>query len=522
MDSKYLFLNNSISLMLDRDVRNDIEVPKEWQAEQKKWEHEAQLIINNPKENIDVDEILKRSTLYTDVAGSYIDLFVKGTDAEQLKELHVIDAAAAMILLPPPLVTAGKILINEKDFSRWCDILKDLRYVPIQKAFCYNLRSHEDFMGVLNEINMHALAFPLTFLWSFLNYWHEWIVQTFVKLDTYEDHRHIYDGNETALALKIEAQTIREGWEQQLPKMVDQILKASFRFFEPIKLLIWATKKHLRDDGQGYPYNKYYNRITELICKELIDHIDFEKVPTDGLNLNMLVLLAEKVVEIRNESLSKTVYKQLLSALLKENFTNMDKKSIIDNRRQMVIVKLMDYITHSQNYSCLIDEIATKFEGWNLDYHKVYEESNREAYLLCSLFRLFEVRPFSENELFPRWKEIVDISMREYMRCNNDYIKADEFCVPFRVAVEVVEKLNNENCREYLHDCILTNVLSIVAVLRIFSECSLKLSFNTIKKLQERIIVEWPSAEILMEARGQSALKIRIQSLIDDIENAIK
>ena len=98
----------------------------------------------------------------------------------------------------------------------------------------------------------------------------------------------------------------------------------------------------------------------------------------------------------------------------------------------------------------------------------------------------------------------------------------DEFTVPFRVAVEVDEKLIDEQCREYLHQVMLEDVLSIVSLLTIFSECSMHLSDKTIARLLERIDTEWPSAKMLMEARGQKSLEGRIESLIAQVRGFVK
>ena len=90
--------------------------------------------------------------------------------------------------------------------------------------------------------------------------------------------------------------------------------------------------------------------------------------------------------------------------------------------------------------------------------------------------------------------------------------------MPFRVAIEVAAKLKDDDCRDYLHEVMLENILSIVALLTVFSECSMTLADNTVKRLLQRIETEWPSAKMLMEVRGQRMLEERVEDLIGQLK----
>ena len=179
-------------------------------------------------------------------------------------------------------------------------------------------------------------------------------------------------------------------------------------------------------------------------------------------------------------------------------------------------------ITPTLVFTPYINNVATRFQGWNLDYHQVYNEARREAYLFCALFRIFENETFDEKILVSIWKDLLDVYLREYKRCENEYITRDEFSVPFRVAIEIAEKMNNNYCREYLHEIILENVLNIVSLLTIFSECDVLLSGHIAKKMLQRVDIEWPSAKILMEARGQNLMEKRFDSMISQVRESFK
>ena len=170
------------------------------------------------------------------------------------------------------------------------------------------------------------------------------------------------------------------------------------------------------------------------------------------------------------------------------------------------------------DFGGFVNGVATRFQGWNLDYQQVYAEARREAYLICCLFRVFEIQTVEDSSLFPLWKTLVDVYLHEYRRCDNEYILRDDFTVPFRVAVEVAAKLKDDGCRDYLHEVMLENILSIVALLTVFSECSMTLADNIVKWLLQRIETEWPSAKMLMEVRGQRMLEERIEDLIGQLK----
>jgi len=205
-----------------------------------------------------------------------------------------------------------------------------------------------------------------------------------------------------------------------------------------------------------------------------------------------------------------------------ENFSGMEKMSELDEKRQRVIAQLVVLVIPTLDFTECINRVATRFQGWNIDYQELYAEARRETYLICSVFRIFEVKNFDDEARFALWKSLVDTYVWEYRRCENEYIMRDDYTVPFRVAVDVVEKLQDKQCREYLHQMMLENVLSIVSLLTVFLECGMHLSDKTIAHLLERINTEWPSAKMLMEVRGQKSLEGRIESLIGQVRGLVK
>lgn len=506
-----------MSMMLSREHIPASPETEEWKSERKLQEEKANQIISEPEKNINSKEILKRSMSYAHEAAENIKLFISSSDEEQLNDLHYIEYAASMTLLPEAILIAGHKLLAEGRYQEWWNILKNLRYVPLQKAFCYNIRTHKDFLEALKSLHTQDLDFPNTFLWSFLNHWLEWLVQTEHKLDSYLDPNHIYDDNALAQSLKEEASAIQKEWDSEMPSMIHEILSSFSQFLSINDLFVWSTKKHLRDDEKHNSFSRQYNHIIALIWKELIEIIDVKNSHYDDMNLNMLILLSHTAVEKHDENLSKKIYDNLKTRLLEENYINLDKKSSIDERRQLTISNLIDIVTPDGNFVGLINDIATRFQGWKLDYKEIYKEAARESYLLCCIFRIFQIKSFPDDKLFGRWKDVVDVAVREYSRCDNEYIKTDEFCVPFRVAIEVAEELNNQECRQYLHDSIINNILSIKSLLSIFSECRLTLTSDTIANLLRRIDIEWDSAKVLMKMRGQIDLVNRIENFIKQI-----
>ena len=332
------------------------------------------------------------------------------------------------------------------------------------------------------------------------------------------DVRGNYDRNERAQPLKEEGLAIKAEWEKDLPTMIHEIVAAFSPYLSVEMLLSHATRKYLRDDILVNPYSSNFNHCLELLWNELSEAATFEHVADKDLNLNMMMLMVNKAVANDDPIWGRKVFDKLLFCLLNNNFSSMEKDSLIDEKRQREIAELMSLINPSLDFMQEVNRVATRFQGWNIDYKQVYNEARREAYLMCSLFRVFEIRKFNDGTLFTHWKILLDICLWEYLRCNNEYILHDEFNLPFCIAAKIAEQLNNDDCREYLHDIVISNVLNIVSLLKVFSGCNIRLSEETIKRLIQRIEVEWPSAAMLMNVRGQSTLKSRIEAFIEQIK----
>ena len=518
MERKDLFINNDLSMMLSRELASAQEKDAEWEKEQERIRKDAEKAAENPAAIIDAKTIMARGIRYAGTDEYFLKLFTEGSDEEQLTELRSLEYVVLLTLLPDAIFVAGYNLIKKADYAKWTEILFNLHYVPLQMAFCYCLKSHRDFCNVLKTIDVRRLDYPQTFLLSLLDHWFEWLTRASGHLISYDDERRNYDKNPKAQELKKEGQAVKEEWEKELPVMIHEIMGCFALHLQSERILAWATNEPLRDDTLSNPYSASYNRCIYQIWDDLSKVVQLNSIPEKDLNLNMLLLMANKAVEDHDEAYGKEVYEKLTGCLIRENFSNMEKKSKVEEKRQRTIAKLMVLIKPDLDFGGFVNGVATRFQGWNLDYQQVYAEARREAYLICCLFRVFEIQTVEDSSLFPLWKNLVDVYLHEYRRCDNEYILRDDFTVPFRVAVEVAAKLKDDGCRDYLHEVMLENILSIVALLTVFSECSMTLADNIVKWLLQRIEIEWPSAKMLMEVRGQRMLEERIENLIGQLK----
>lgn len=518
MERKDLFINNDLSMMLSREQASAQEKDVEWEKEQKRIRKEAGVVAENPAATIEAKVIMAKGISYAGADEYYLKLFTEGSDEEQLKELRSLEYVASLTLLPDAILVAGHNLIEKEDYAKWTEILFNLRYVPLQMAFCYCLKSHQDFCNVLKAIDVKRLDYPQTFLSSLLDHWFEWLTRACGHLISYDDERGYYDKNPKAQELKKEGQAVRAAWEKELPVMIHEIIGCFSLHLQPERILVWVTNEPLRDDTLRNPYSASYNRCIYQIWDDLSKVVLLNSIPDKDLNLNILLLMANKAVEDHDEAFGNDVYEKLTECLMKENFSSMEKKTEVEEKRQRTIAKLMFLIKPDLDFGGFVNGVATRFQGWNLDYQQVYAEARREAYLICCLFRAFEVQTFEDSRLYPLWKNLVDVYLHEYRRCDNEYILRDDFTVPFRVAIEVAAKLKDDDCRDYLHEVMLENILSIVSLLTVFSECGMTLDDNTVKWLLQRIETEWPSAKMLMEVRGQRMLEERIENLIGQLK----
>ena len=108
-----------------------------------------------------------------------------------------------------------------------------LKYVPLQKAFCHDLKRHEDYIGVLKLINPERLAFPHSFFVMLLAHWFEWLCQVVGNIWSYEDTSRVFDNKCKAQALRKEAQKIREEWFEHLSDRISEFLVCIKTFINP-------------------------------------------------------------------------------------------------------------------------------------------------------------------------------------------------------------------------------------------------------------------------------------------------
>ena len=515
MKRKDLILNNDLHSMIVHEQRIGQGRNDEQLKEHQETLKEAHAIIENPSSLIQADEIIDRSIRHSGSDDYFLKLFTEGKDEEQTKYLQNIEYTAAYTLLPDALEVAGYELLEKKDYANWINILTALKYVPLQKAFCHDLKRHEDYLGVLKLIDSKKLAFPHTFFVMLLAHWFEWLCQVGGNIWSYEDISRVYDNKCKAQALRKEVQKIKEEWFEHLSDRISEFLGCIKAFINPEEMLVWATKEPLRCTGNDNNFAKEHDHCLKLIWDDLVKKGALKSVPEESLNLNMLVLLSDKVVEDGNQADALKVIQHLEACLLKENFTGMGTITIVDIERQLVISKMLKMLYETkEEVTKFIGGISTRFYGWNLDYQQIYNEARREAYLFCCLLMQLDNNDLQPEEKLTLWKEYLDLYLSEYRRCDNEYISRNEYALPFELAVVIAENCMNEECEAYLHKMLIDNVLSIATLLSIFATRNIKLSNDSINDLLSRVVKEWPSAQMLMEARGQKTLMERIDDYV--------
>lgn len=515
MERKNMFLNNDLHSMLSHEQRIRHGRDTEREKQNQKTLMETRAIIENPSGLIQADEIIDRSIRHSGADEYFLKLFTEGTDEEQAKCLQNIEYTAAYTILPEAIEVAGYELIQSQDYSKWIDILLALKYVPLQKAFCFDLKSHESYVGVLKTIKSEKLVYPHTFFMALLAHWFEWICQVGGNIWSYEDLSRVYNNKRKAQTLRKEARKIREEWLENLSARISEIMDGFMAFLKPEEMLVWATKEPLRCAGNDNDFAKEHDRCLKIIWEDLVKKGALNSEPKECLNLNLLVLLSDKAVKEGNRADALTVIKHLETCLLKENFTGMGVLTIVDIERQAIIAKMlrMLYVT-KEEVAKFIGGISTRFYGWNLDYQQIYKEARREAYLFCCLLMQLDSDDIQSQEKLTIWKSYLDLYLKEYRRCDNEYILRDEYALPFKLAVLIAENCLNEEGKVYLHEILIEKVLSIVTLLSIFATWDIKLSNDIINGLFSRVEKEWPSAQMLMETRGQKVLMEKIDDYV--------
>lgn len=497
-----------------RLLQEKVEVDEEYKESQK----EAIEIAARPLETIDPKAIFSRNVAYGGRDDSFMKLVTEKDDKEQFENLRtIIYFSTSYVILPDSIDLAGFQLLDKSDFAGWCEILYALKYVPLQESFCDALKRHNDYQEVLRHIDNNRLVFSKTFLMLFLIHWFDWLVKSGMNLWSYEDKRQVYKDDEIANKLKKEAQPIRDEWFQLLHQRVEDVLKEFAIKLTPELILEWVLEQPLQNDRLQNDYGAVHDQCLGQMRTVLTKMVDIKTMKPKRQNLSFLLLLCDVAINDADVEQAKKVYSAIKERLLEENFSNLGNKSEIDEQNQRKILELMRLLYHDLNSNDIINEIAIKADGWNIDFDSAYEEARREAYFVCCLLRRFEAYEGSETERINDWKQLIDTFMRDYRRCDNGYIESDWFAIPLKVAIELAENNLDEQCREYLHELLLRDVLSVVSLMTIFFSCSLHFSEKTVNALLDRIDEEWPSASLLMDIRGQKRNRELIEKYIADL-----
>ena len=523
MERRDLILNNDLSTMLAYENRQEQHWDEDWEKEHQQTMREADKIISSPNETIDAKDIMQRTARHVGADEYYMKLYIDGSDEEQLAVIRDIEYTANYTVLTDAIYMAGNTLIEKNDYAGWCNILYALRYVPLQKCFCFDLKSDNNYIGILNTIDAKQLVYPQTFFRMLLDHWFEWLWMVGGRLLSYEDPRGNFRDNEKAQKLKEEAGLVRREWELNISGRICDMLHRLLVFLDKGEMLIWATQEPMRCTMRNNEFDKAHDKYLKLIWKTLIDMGALQSSQLNDVNLNLLTLLAEEYTQTKDVKRTEEIDKLLKQRLLEENFTGMGVLTPVDEERQSVIARFLQMRYPSlQDADEYVKSIAPCYQGWNLDYQQLYKEARREAYVFCCLMRR-PVDAFStDKERLEDWKGYIDLYVREYKRCDNEYISRDELTMPFKMAAKIAEEHQIQECKDYLYGAMIDNVLSIVSLLSIFISCKLWLTGETIVKLNKRIEAEWPSARMLMEIRGQKALRDGIDQLVEKIKQFVE
>lgn len=523
MERKYEILNNELSSMLGIETRREQGWDAEWEKENREAVKAAEEIAAQPQEKIDAKLLMERTARHAGTDNYYINLYVNGSDDEQLAEIRNIEYTAAYTLLDEGIYVAGHKFIDRKDYCGWCNVLYALRYVPLQKSFCYELKTHEDYLGVLETIDLKQVAYPKTFIRMLLGHWFEWMWKVGGQIWSYEDPRNNYERNELAQKLKEEARAIREEWERSVAVMIGDMLQLFSKHIGLDAMLGWATGENLFCTDRDNEYSHAHDGYLRMVWCELVKMGALNQGAATEMNLNLLLLLSEECVKNGDTAKAKEIDGQIKERLLKENYTGMHGLTKVDVERQKTLSDFLLMLYPSMDdVSVYMAGVATHYHGWNMDYQRMYEEVRRETYLYCCILRRFENMEEDEVEILKRWKESLALYLQAYRRCDNEYICRDEMMIPFTLALSIATRHLSEACQKWLHEMLIDNVLSIVALLTAFTNCQASITGKEVEWLYCRAEREWPSARMLMELRGQTGLRDRIDSLLADFGNEVK
>lgn len=491
----------------NENYRNQIDADDEYRKEE---QAEAELASKwlNGEYIIDADEMYRLSGIKRAYNEQQLEEYcINPSDKELCKQIVWIEReVSGYCMFPSRIYYIVNNILELKDYKRLWQLMCEFRYVPLQYGIILDLKSHDDFMAMLNTIDKSSLSHPTTIICMMRDRWFDWIVQACHNLSTYKKDDRIYNQKKYKHLIE-EGQEVKTVWDTNL----NDLLKEGYERFcnnlgnEDMLAWVYNIRKRLPYSNNDYSrkHDEVVDKIREIAMRTISK--DNTTIETSNLHLQTAIIESKLQENLINRESAVKYWEQISANLESSNFIKNGEIYSEDEKCMDTIVKLWILIFENLEDGVIdaLHSSRTHFEGWNVDYSLMYDKVKYEAFLLSVAVKATFLKDTDEQEKMHYWKTICEYVTTRMHNCDNEHMCNDYLCLPLVLAEFYARKFNFSGL-SYLRNLILTRVQSINTVLKIFVMASSEPVEELCDLLKERIEIEWSSCRVLMQLRRQT------------------
>lgn len=392
----------------------------------------------------DEDSIIDKINQFND--GSYVDL------AQDIRALSYI-------------------LKRREYWNEYYQLLKNLRYFPLQGSTIMGLRNSADVFAVISQVVLDMGSKSLQYL----------LRDQFFKIVCEEGT--VLRGNAEEKTLKETdreyIQQLLEVFEKEKKDRIEAVVDFWLHVFGKEEMTVWLSRKRAEAERKQEKYGKLELEIVEMMEGEVkLTTEDIKGFQFENKDFASLLTLAAKAEDT-------DVCKALMEALLKSLFSDHSYPETRLNAKWFEQVRVIYRCLKKSGLDglALLYKVRRPMEGFKVDLGVSMRGMRQEAYWLAML--LLSLEESEDKELFRKY---VDLLIKD-MRYSINSLTDDVFA-PYYVAELLVSQVMPEKKDEY-EKMLIEEIPYLVFVIRVLTANEGKMTDEVRALLKKRIEQEW-------------------------------
>lgn len=392
----------------------------------------------------DEDSIIGRINHFND--GSYVEL------AQDIKALSYL-------------------LKRREYWNEYYQLLKNLRYFPLQGSLIIGLRNSADVFAVISQVVSNMGRKSLHYL----------LREQFFKI-IFEEGA-VLRGNAEEKTLKdSDREYIRhllEVFEKEKEERIEAVVDFWLRIFGKEEMTVWLSRKRAESEQKHEKYGKPGLEIVEMMEGEVkLSTEDIKGFQFDNKDFASLLTLAAKTED-------SDVCKALMEAFVKNIFSDHSYPATRLDAKWFEQVRIIYRCLKKSGLDGLdlLNEVRSPIEGFKVDLGASMRGIRQEAYWLAML--MLSLEESGDQELFGKY---VDLLFKD-TRYSIDSLTDDVF-TPYYVAELLVSQMMSEKKDEF-EKRVIEEIPYLVFVIRVLTANEGKMADEVRALLKKRIQKEW-------------------------------